>query len=1240
MSEPDSAQGRPLHCRWFAVDSCPTAREKETLGNAFDLARGTPFATSSPSCGGLTARRLCRRPGVGRWWGIIVVVGVCGVLSGPLHAQLSLAITEFVAANADGLRDVDGDAADWIEIYNFSGTPQPLTGWSLTDARSDPRKWVFPDVELAARSFLVVFASGKDKLAPDGELHTNFRLRRDGEYLALVDPGGDVISEFAPQYPAQHPFAAFGPRLETRTLGEWRSGDLRYLVPTGEELSLEWVTPDFDDSAWSRAPAPIGFDFTEELKVAPAVRTDVSEGMLGVNPTLYARLTFEVESVLDVSSLLLRMRFDDGFIAYLNGVEVARAAAPSEAGWRSTATSERPGALAVQFEHFALPSAIEHLRTGENVLAIHALNAIAADPDFLLAPEIEVVRLLGLDASEHEFSAEPTPGAANRRGFAHVAPPPTASHAAGVYHDALSLSFASSLANATIRFTTDGSAPTEFSPVFSAPLLVDVDTIVRARVFALDHVPSPIGTREFILLDPELLDFSSNLPVFVLSTFARQLDRREFAPALLALFEPEEDGGQARLAAAPHLTHSTGLRVRGSSTGRSAKSSFAVEIWDDDQDDEALEILGMPASSDWVLYGALDYDPALIRNDFMYALSNRIGRYAVRTQFCEVFSNPRGGRTSMAHYMGVYSFMERIKLGPERVDVEPLGPADNAEPEISGGYMLKIDRGAPGDVGLGAGGQGMLFVEPKRPTAAQKAWIESYINEFAAVLDSDGFTDPQNGYHKYIGVDEWIDHHILNEFARNPDGLALSTYLYKQRGGKLNFGPIWDFDRTMGSMDGRSTDPYSWRPGTFTDFRWWSRLFTDPAFWEAYKARWGELRRGPMRTENLLALVDSLVETIGEAGTRNEVRWFSSRIPGRWMEEVERLKSWIEARVFWIDSQFVALPQLSHPGGRVDSGFELEITADDAGAIYYTLDGTDPLVDFAVSPSATRYSGPIRITRNVRVTARSQTGDGRWSEAVSAPFVVELMPLVVSEIMYNPLEGANLEFIELVNAGTEPVDLAGVRFVAGVAFDFSRLDDTALAPGEYIVAARSASAVKAKYGDVVRAVGPVGGSLHNSGEEIVLLGPLGEELQRFTYDGTWFTAAREQGHSIVIIDPSGPPSAWSERDGWRASLEPGGSPGRSEADETSSRRLVGDVHADGRLNVADAIAILLHLTRGGIDASCSEGSSRSFVLDASGDGSVDLGDALHLLNYLFRGGEAGALSDGCRVIPDCAAACP
>ena len=140
----------------------------------------------------------------------LLIAIVCLILAaGRAGAQVRIA--EFVARNSSGIVDADGANSDWIELENTGAGAVNLSGWHLTNQAAVPMLWTLPAVTLPAGGRLVVFASGKNRVNPAAELHTNFTLNGDGDYLALFQPGGAIVaSQFAPAYPVQRADFSFG----------------------------------------------------------------------------------------------------------------------------------------------------------------------------------------------------------------------------------------------------------------------------------------------------------------------------------------------------------------------------------------------------------------------------------------------------------------------------------------------------------------------------------------------------------------------------------------------------------------------------------------------------------------------------------------------------------------------------------------------------------------------------------------------------------------------------------------------------------------------------------------------------------------------------------------------------------------------------------------------------------------------------------------------------------------------
>ncbi len=584
------------------------------------------------------------------------------------------------------------------------------------------------------------------------------------------------------------------------------------------------------------------------------------------------------------------------------------------------------------------------------------------------------------------FFDRPTPGAANGRaklsaGTVQFARPSQAF----TRNFRIALSLTSTVPGATIRYTTDGSLPHAGSPEFGVVIAITRTMQVRARAFASGALDGPVRTETYFKLASDLESFTSDIPLVVIDSLGSGIPPESgatnFKTMVMAVFEPKEDG-RSSLLNAPDLISRVGVRKRGSSTAGWPKYSMRLETWDDFSEDREVEPFGMPPESDWVLSGRYEFDRALIRNPFMYALSNQIGRYAARTKLVEVIhDSDTDDVLAYSDYFGVYTFMEQIKRDPNRVNIEELNAGDAVEPEVTGGYILKIDRSDPGGGSFSAGGQGLQYNEPDADviTPRQKAYLTNYINEMAPALAR---SDPRNGYQAYIDSGAWIDEHILRTLSKDPDGLRLSTYLHKHRGAKLAFGPVWDFDRTIGcDSDGRAFDPNSWAPiDYFFTQAWWNTLLgtsardggagNNPDFWQEYKDRWHELRQGPMSIANMNALVDELAGQIREAQARNFVRWgpkpnggqFAGSLGG-WEGEVEHMKGWLAARVRWIDSKFLVSPVFNQHGGAVPEGFGLAITSN-GGSVIYTTDGSDPRASGGARAAGSRRFAATRTTTN------------------------------------------------------------------------------------------------------------------------------------------------------------------------------------------------------------------------------------------------------------------------------------
>ena len=594
-------------------------------------------------------------------------------------------ISEIVASNQETLVDEDGEASDWLEIYNPDATAADLSGWHLTDNRNNAAKWTFPPgVTLGPREFLVVWASSKNRTADPARLHTNFSLSANGEYLALVQPDGTRASEYSPAFPALQEDESYGiPFVGETALAAGATAHIH--VPANEALGQAWTQPAFTPgSGWTSGPGHVGFgvptpgfyieekissstlttlttaenllnsadistlmtrvtrvvnfvgdagtdgrfedgspflhggdpsnlalratgtlvvpqggpwtfcvnsdegfrlkignvtvmSFTGrrtpvdtfvtrtslaagnhaieltyfeadggdevELSAAPGthdsfssffkligdtangglpvlapvgkgtpiVATDIGAAMLNTNASAYIRLPFTLPNPAELDTLELSIAYNDGFIAYLNGTEVARRNAPAAASYNAAAPAERPLIHSIAPEKINLSAHLPGLSAGAQTLAIHGLNRSAADSSFLIAPTLAATRRL---EGAPRFFRAPTPGAANTTtGFlGHVAET-SFSPRRGMHTAPIDVTITSATPGAVIRYTTNGSTPSPSNgEIYTGPIPVSQTTVIRAAAFLDGHEPTLTDTHTYLFLDDVIFQGGPTAP--------------------------------------------------------------------------------------------------------------------------------------------------------------------------------------------------------------------------------------------------------------------------------------------------------------------------------------------------------------------------------------------------------------------------------------------------------------------------------------------------------------------------------------------------------------------------------------------------------------------------------------------------------------------------------------------------------------------------------------------------------
>lgn len=1133
----------------------------------------------------------------------------------PFSLVASPVISEFLASNSTGLLDENGDTSDWIEIHNPTATAVDLGGWHLTDDTTNLSKWTFPTTTIQPGEHIVVFASNKNRADANSELHTNFKLSVSGEYLALVSPTSEVASSF--NFPGQETDISYG---FTATGNEItlisQSAPAKALVPTladNTAIGTTWRdgTANFDDSAWQGGLLGLGFErstgFEEEFGI------DVEAAAWGINSSVYIRIP--ISDTLDptnIASLTLRIKYDDGFAAFLNGSPVASSNAPVSLAWNSDSDGNVTDAQALQFQAFDLTSAISSLQSSDNIFAIQGLNQFSNSSDLLIRPELIATLITPATPVEGYFSF-PSPGTQNpatntETPVRAISEAVVISEPSGVKTTDLTVTLSTETPDIEIRYTLDGSDPITTSPLYANPLTIANPSRLRARAFEAGKLPGLLALADYSFLDASLQGYLSDVPVIVMDNFGagaypnkgRSNDGRDVIQVprqanVMSIFQPSANGQP--FTNPPALETRTGCRVRGSSSSTFTRKPLSVEFWDEVDEDLDLSPFGMAPEADWVLNAPNpSFDRSLIHNPVSLGFAKMIGAHAAENKVVVVFQNTNGGKITTSDLAGVYIFSEKIERKRMGVNFDKLNADGTA-----GGWMLNIDRmeaipeGSPANTIQpnfhAAGPNGILQIPDDQQNsggsqsvddisefyhsylnfnspggyeifATQRSEIQSRTRAMDAAVWSGNFSD-------HLDSDSWARAYTVHNFAKNQDAHVLSTYIYQdQPGAMIKMGPVWDFDRAYTWKGGPSDTPL-WA----SDRDWYQGLFQDPDFKQIHQDIWQETRRTTASNAALQGLVDTAA-----AGLRSDQISASGLNFSTWQNRVSDMRTWVANRANYLDNQYESLPVVSPSDNLFAVTLNVTLSPTSGGTVYYTTDGSDPRQSGGgISPSAESTS-PLMLTERTTLIARTRDGS-RWSGPVTREFYrsADLPQLVISEIHYHPGDRTpseiafgftnddDFEFLELTNIGTGTADLSKLLFRGGITFDFATTPLTSLASGARILLVKNQAAFESRNGAGHPIVGQFSGSLNNAGDSLILEDPsLNLQLQEFSYsDNTpWPTCADGDGFSLILKNPFLDPDH-SLVNNWRCSTLPGGNPGTSDARPAFTGEALADIDNDG-----------------------------------------------------------------------------
>jgi len=596
--------------------------------------------------------------------------------------------------------------------------------------------------------------------------------------------------------------------------------------PATSAPPADWYKLSFNDSGWSSGRGGFGYADNDDNTVIPN------------SNSVYIRKKINISDKSQIEQLMLDIDYDDGFVMYLNGVEVARSANVNGTfpAYNAGTTSDKEALMysgGLPNRYMLKPSMLVN---GENIFAFQVLNYNIGSSDL------------------------------SSRIFVHA------------------------------KLKSDGIKFHQVPSWFTEP--VDYGTSNLPLIF-VDTKGKAIIQNDKIMAEMKVLNSPLGINNINDSIY-------------------EYDGF-------------IGIEIRGFTSAGFPKKSYSVETRLDEVNNLNASLLGMPKENDWVFHGPYS-DKSLMRNVLAYHLGNLTGKWSPRTRFFELYIN--------GNYQGVYVLVEKIKIDKNRLNLATVKPEDISGDELTGGYVLKIDRPETTDVenvdywkspyrAWTAYQQSVyfLFQDPKGDelNSTQFNYIKNHITNFENAMYSDNYTDKVNGYFPLVDFNSFVDYYIISELSRNLDGYRISTFLHKDKdskGGKITMGPYWDYNICFGNANffsaGQTAGWIIDGMGNADQYAmpfWWEKFRLDPYFNDQLKRRWNLWKDTYLNSAYLNSFIDSCAMEVIDAQKRNFQTWNvlntyvwpNNYVGGSYINEINYLKTWLTSRISWMDSQIQAI---------------------------------------------------------------------------------------------------------------------------------------------------------------------------------------------------------------------------------------------------------------------------------------------------------------------------------------------
>jgi len=1032
-------------------------------------------------------------------------------------------INEVMSSNGSTLMDEDGDYPDWIELYNSGDAALNLNGYSLTDNIDAPRKWIFPEIVIEPHKYLITFASGKD--------------RKDcTPYWNAVITAGDI----------------------------WR-----YFIGNSEPPA-DWMSLAFNDQDWLEGATGIGYGDNDDA-------TGVPEGTMSV----YLRKTFILANASIIKNAILHMDYDDGFIAYLNGTEIARANISIEHPTHDQAadTYTEPKICNGQMpDGFPLGSVLALFHDGTNVLAIQLHNSGSTSSDLTIIPfltlgfqsepasyrqppdilEIVPVRLhtnFKIDAQGEQtglfdesgnncdlvnlppmrrdislgrypdgaadwfYYAQPTPGTTNQNN-GYTSPGSTVSFSppGGFYDSAVQVAISTDFPTATIYYTLDGSIPNESSAIYSGPILINNPKTIRANCVQPGALVGPTATHTYIINQ-----------------------RHDLAVICLAVDPPDL------------WDWNNGIYVLGPNASPDTPN-FGANFWQDWEKPVHMEFfepegdLGFALDAGLKIYGG--WSRARPQKPLALFARSKYGYSEIDYQVFpdlpidkfEAFVLRTSGN-DREYTLFRDALMQNLVKGTH-IDIQAYRPAviylngeywgiQNIREKINEHYLASHFEVDPDKIDLLENRNGVICGDAQDYDALFN-FIEN--NNLATSANYANVTTK-------IDIENFIDYQVAEIYFNNTDWPGNNLKFWRERSDSgLWRWIMFDTDFGFGLYDASAYQNNTLAFATATDGPdWpnppWSTLFLrklleNVTFRRKFINRFADFLNTRFLPSNVYTQIDSIQNLIAGEMPRHYERWKESYYWGSlngWYNQIEVLKTFARLRpsyvIEYLKSKFGLAGTASLTIHITPAGGAVRINS------IYTREN---------SWQGQYFKGvPIELEAIPRPGFRFEQWTGSTSASdnpltinpqntlnITACFVSDSssdQEIVINEINYrSPSDFDPGEWIEILNNSPQLINISGWFFQdSNITNRFTIPSGITLLPGAYLVLANDTTAFHNLYPSAMNFTGEFHFNLNNDGESLYLFNPAGFLIDSLQYSNQypWPTAPDGNGPTLALIDP-------------------------------------------------------------------------------------------------------------------------